>query len=149
MLTPTRRLRTTCLAFGPLVILAAGCGHPGTSSAPPSHARHASTTPSEVELSDPTVTLLEPTLVQVEVRYRFTKGQPDKYYACEVSFPGTPNHGVKMMESWELKPEGVIRDKFQLRQPGAKSFEIYLSETPSPQQAPYKKISNVVGGAIE
>ena len=102
-----------------------------------------------MELSDPTVTLLEPTLVQVEVRYRFTKGQPDKYYACEVSFPGTPNHGVKMMESWELKPEGVIRDKFQLRQPGAKSFEIYLAETPSPQQSPYKKISNVVSGTIE
>jgi hypothetical protein len=131
------------------VVLVSGCGPRGVSSASPSSARHASQTPCEVELSDPKVTLLEPNLVQVEVRYRFTKGQPDKYYSCEVSFPDTPNHGVKMMESWELKPEGVIRDKFQLRQPGAKSFEIYLSETPSPQQAPYKKISNVVGGAIE
>lgn len=149
MSPPTRRLCTPCLAFFPLVVLASGCGQRGAPSAPPSLARHASQTPSEVELSDPKVTLLEPKLVQVEVRYRFTKGEPDKYYSCEVSFPGTPSHGVKMMESWELKPEGVIRDKFQLQQPGAKSFEIYMSETPSPQQAPYKKISNVVSGTIE
>jgi hypothetical protein len=98
-------------------------------------------------LSDPEVTLLEPTLVQFEVKYRFTQGRPDKYYSCEVSFPGTPNHGVKMMEGWELKAEGVIRDKVMLSRPGAKSFEIYLSESPSPRES-YKKISNVVSGRV-
>jgi hypothetical protein len=109
--------------------------------------QHVSRAPGEVELSGPRVTLLEPNIVQFEVKYRFTKGQPDKYYSCDVSFPGTPNRGVKTMMSWELKPEGVIRDKIELKKPGAKSFEIYLSETPSPQEG-YKKISNVVSGPV-
>jgi hypothetical protein len=110
---------------------------------------HVSPTPGEIELLDPKVTVLdEPTLVQFEVKYRFTKGKPDKYYSCDISFPGTPNHGVKMMDSWELKPEGVIRDKLMLKKPGAKSFEMYMSETPSPQEG-YKKISNVVSGPVQ
>jgi hypothetical protein len=131
----------------PLVVLAPGCGRKADAPAPAPVARHASGTPSEVQLSDPDVTLLEPTLVQFEVKYRFTQGRPDKYYSCEVSFPGTPNHGVRMMEGWELKTEGVIRDKIMLSQPGAKSFAIHLSESPSPRER-YKKISNVVSGQV-
>jgi hypothetical protein len=127
------------------VALAPGCGRKADAPAPAPAARHASATPSEVRLSDPEVTLLEPTLVQFEVKYRFTRGRPDKYYSCDISFPGTPNHGVRMMEGWELKAEGVIRDKIMLSRPGAKVFEIYMSESPSPRES-YKKISNVVSG---
>jgi hypothetical protein len=133
------------------VVLASGCGQktaapaPAVQQTPP---QPASQTPGEIELSDPKVSLLEPALIQFEVKYRFTQGKPDKYYSCDVLFPGTPNHGVKMIESWELKPEGVIQDKIMLSQPGAKSFEIHMSEAPTPRDR-YQKISNVVSGPIQ
>jgi hypothetical protein len=98
-------------------------------------------------LSDAKVTLLEPTLVQFEVKYRFTEGRPDQYYACDLFFPDTPNHAVKRMDSWELKTEGVIRDKIVLSKPPVKSFEMSLSEGPSPRER-YVKISNVLSGPV-
>ncbi|MCI0701431.1 MAG: hypothetical protein L0241_10155 [Planctomycetia bacterium] len=107
-----------------------------------------STEPGEIELSDPQVTFTEPNQVRFEVRYRFTKGKPDKYYMCEVSFPGTMNHGAKPMESWELKSEGVIKDGITLSKPPVQTFEIRVSEADSPQKG-YKTISNVVSGPVK
>jgi hypothetical protein len=101
-----------------------------------------------IELSDPKVTLLEPTRVQFEVNYRFTQGQPDQWYMCDILFPGTPNHGVRMMQGWELKTAGVIQDQIMLSQPGATSFEISISESPS-KQGPFRKVSNVASGSIK
>src|SRR5690242_19209273 len=102
-----------------LVVLAAGCSPraaaPGTVAA--RAPRAASAEPGEIELSDPRVTFTEPNRVQFEVRYKFTKGQPDKYYLCEIFFPGTPNHGAKPMDSWELQSEGVIKDRLELTKP--------------------------------
>jgi hypothetical protein len=98
-------------------------------------------------LSDLKVTVIEPTLVQFEVKYRFTRGQPERYYSCDISFPGTANHSVRPMDAWELKPQGVIRDRAQLSEPGAKSVAIYMAESASPREA-YKKISNVISGPI-
>jgi hypothetical protein len=133
------------------VVLASGCGQktvapvPAAPQAPP---QPVSQTPGEIELSDPKVTLAEPTLVQFEVKYRFTKGQPDKYYTCDIFFPGTPNHGAKTMGAVELNAEGVIKDGFKLQGPPVKSFEIYMSEAPTPRDQ-YKKISNVVSGPVK
>jgi hypothetical protein len=136
------------LLLCPLGIIASGCGEkPSTFRTV--IAQHVSQTPGEIELFDPKVTVIEePGLVQFEVQYRFTKGQPDKYYSCNIAFPGTSNHAVKRMDSWELKREGVIRDKIMLTKPGVKSFEITMSETASPQSG-YKKISNVVSGPVQ
>jgi hypothetical protein len=130
-----------------LVGLAPGCDHKADSPAPAVVAKQAPSTPGQIELSDAKVTLVEPMLAQFEVKYRFTRGQPDRYYACDISFPGTANHGVRQMEAWELKPEGVIRDAVVLSQPGVKSFAIHMSESVSPRER-YKKISNVVSGPI-
>jgi hypothetical protein len=105
-------------------------------------------TPSAVQLTDAKVVLLEPTVVHFEVRYRFTQGQPDKYYACDIAFPGTANHGVRLLEGWELKAEGLIQDNVQLSQPDVKTFEISMSESSSPRET-YRKISNVVRGSIQ
>jgi hypothetical protein len=128
------------------VLVALGCGQ---QNAPPSPHAPVSQEPGEIELSDPQVTLLEPTIIQFEVKYRFTKGRPDKYYSCEISFPDTPeNHRVKFMENWELKDEGTIRDRLQLSKPGVKSFEIHMSESLSPRTT-YKKISNTVSGPVQ
>ena len=107
-----------------------------------------STEPGEINLSDPKVTLADPNTVRFEVNYRFTKGTPDKYYLCEIAFPGTPNHGAKPMESWELKSEGVIKDGVVLSKPPVRTFEIRVSEADSPQNG-YKKISNVVRGPVK
>jgi hypothetical protein len=104
--------------------------------------------PGQIELSDPKMTLQEPDRAQFEVKYRFTKGKPEKYYLCEISFPGTSNHGAKPMESWELKPEGVIRDGIVLHKLPVQTFEICVSEADSPQNG-YKKISNVVRGQVK
>jgi len=142
-----RRLRAGWLVLLPLAALAFGCGQKTDTPAPAVVIRHASQTPCEIQLTDAKVTVLEPTLVQFEVTYRFTHGQPDKYYSCDILFPGTPNHGVRMLESWELKEEGMIRDRIVLTQPGVKSFEIRMSESPSPRD-PYKTISNTLGGSV-
>jgi hypothetical protein len=104
--------------------------------------------PAEVELSDPVVSFVEPNRVKFEVRYRFIQGRPSKYYLCEISFPGTANHGAKPMDRWEFKPEGVIRDRVALSQPPVQTFEIRLSEADSPQDG-YKLISNVVRGPVQ
>lgn len=130
-----------------ITILTPGCRDNPTAQAMAQAASASQRIPTEVQLSEPEVTLLEPTICRFKVKYRFLRGKPDQFYACEISFPGTRNHGVKLMESWELKQEGVIEDKIMLSQPGAKSFEIRVSESPSPRQ-PYKKISNVVSGSI-
>jgi hypothetical protein len=42
----------------------------------------------------------------------------------------------------------VIKDGVELSEPGAKSFEIYMSEASS-SQGGFKKISNVVSGPIK
>ena len=136
--------------FLPLAILLTGCGQqaagPATTAVPTT--QPASTEPGEIELSDPKVRLAEANTVRFEVSYRFTRGKPDKYYLCEISFPGTQNHGAKPMESWELKSEGVIKDGIVLHKPPVHTFEIRVSEADSPQNG-YKKISNVVSGPVK
>jgi hypothetical protein len=128
--------------------LASGCSQKTVAPAPAPVVQEASDTPNAIELSDPKVSLVEPTLVQFEVKYRFTQGKPNKYYSCDVSFPETSNHGVKMMDSWELKGEGVIKDRIELKEPPVKSFEIHVSEAPTPRDR-YQKISNVVSGPVQ
>ena len=138
----------------PLAVLFTACGQRTAPDATPGQTAQSgstepvSTEPGEIELSEPQVTFTEPNQVRFEVRYRFTKGKPDKYYMCEVSFPGTPNHGAKPMESWELKSEGVIKDGIVLSKPPVQTFEIRVSEADSPQNG-YKPISNVVSGSVK
>jgi hypothetical protein len=134
----------------PLALLVAACGQPAAAPRVPvgQTSQPVSTEPGEIELSEPQATFTEPNRVRFEVKYRFTKGKPDKYYLCEVSFPGTPNHAAKPMESCELKSEGVIKDTVVLSKPPVKAFEIRMSEADSPQNG-YTKISNVIGGPVE
>lgn len=111
-------------------------------------AKRLSTEPGEMELSEAKAKFTPPNRVRVEVRYRFTKGRPEKYYLCEISFPGTTNVGAKSMDSWELQPDGVFKDVVQLNKPPVDKFEIRFSEADSPQNG-YKMISNVASGTVE
>jgi hypothetical protein len=104
--------------------------------------------PGQIELTDPKVTLEPPNLVRFQVQYKFTQGGPSKHYRCEISFPGTANQGVKQMESWELKPEGIIRDGIVLQTPPVEKFEIRVWEADSPQDG-FHLISNVASGKVE
>jgi hypothetical protein len=130
------------------VLLLLGCGGQPPAPAPLPAPPPVSTEPTEIELSEAKTTLVPPNVVQVEFKYRFTKGQPDKFYACDFSFPGTPNHAERRMESWELKPEGIIRDRITLTKPPVKTFEISMSESSSPM-LPYHKNSNVLRGPVQ
>ena len=56
-----------------------------------------STDPGEIKLADPKGTPADGNMIRFEVRYRLTKGKPDRYSMCEISFPGTTNHGQKPM----------------------------------------------------
>jgi len=146
----TRRPDARYLSF-PLVLLAVACGQKtDTPTQPPQPqvVEPVTPIPGEIELSDPKVSLQEPNVFRFEVKYRFTKGQPDKYYSCDISFPGTENHGRIVLEQFEVKKEGVIRDGIELHHPGVKTFAIHMSESVSPQER-YKKISNVVSGPVE
>src|SRR5262245_18945708 len=80
------------LLLVPLAALVAGCGPRAAAPGPAvvQATQPVSTEPGEIELSVPKVTLAGASTVRFEVRYRFTKGRPDKYYLCEISFPGTP-----------------------------------------------------------
>jgi hypothetical protein len=133
-----------------LAVPVLGCARPAAAPgvATVATTRAVSAEPGRIELSDPKVTFEQPNLVRFEVRYRFTQGKPDKYYLCEVSFPGTTNRAAKTMESWELKPEGVIKDGIVLATPPVTTFEIRVSEADSPQDG-YKPISNVLSGPVK
>jgi hypothetical protein len=150
MPAPARRRPSRFLLAALCAGLLAGCGggKTGPGPAPAQTVEPVSTEPGEIELSDAKVTLKESNRIDFEVRYRFTKGKPDKYYMCEVSFPGTTNHASKPMESWELKPEGVIRDGITLSGPPVRTFEIRVSEANSPQDG-YKVISNTATGSVK
>jgi hypothetical protein len=136
------------LVLLPLMLLPTACGPRLAAPAVTVQANPTSTEPGEIELFEPKATLAPMNRVRVEVRYRFTKGRPDKYYLWEISFPGTTNHGAAPMDSWQLKPEGVFLDIVQLNKLPVEKFEIRLSEAESPQNG-YKIISNVASGKVE
>jgi hypothetical protein len=113
--------------------------------------------PSQIQLSEPQVTVVENDLksdppivkVKLEVKYRFTQGQPSGHsYRLNLSLPDTKDQKMKLMEGWELKTEGTLRDEFSLSQAGAKSFEIQVLEGPS-QKGPFKTVSNTVSGPVK
>jgi hypothetical protein len=103
-----------------------------------------------IELKDPKVTLLAPTLLRFEVNYRFLQGvpKPESWYACEVHLKGAQEGvGMKQMQGKELKADGLIWEDVMLFKPGAKSFEMHMSEAPG-KGGPYRKVSNVVSGQV-
>ena len=149
--TFVRRLLLACV-----VALSAGCGRSGHGPAaggphaPGPQAAPFPPGPPTMELSDPKVTFRDPETVECEVKYRFTQGgpQPHDAYDFQILFPGTQNSGLKLMHTWELKMEGTIKDSFHLSQPGAKTFEIFVTETATLDRPGRKQISNVVRGPI-
>jgi hypothetical protein len=132
-----------------IALFGVACSQQPATPPPIVQVEEAAPVPGEIELSHAKAKLAEAALVRFEVNYRFTKGKPDKFYLCQISFPGgTANNAIKPMNSWELKVEGVIKDGVTLRAQPVKSFEISISEGPS-SRGPFKKISNLISGPVE
>ncbi len=101
-----------------------------------------------VELSEGKATR-DGDLVHFEVHYRFKSGRSNQHYQCVFSVPGTKNHGIRTMDAWELKKEGVIKDSIQLYFfENVEKFELKFLESRSPM-LPYKQISNTLTGPIK
>lgn len=104
--------------------------------------------PGVVELIGAKAHLDQDGFVRFEVNYRFTSGSPTRHYMLDITFPDTKNRGVKPMQSWEVKPEGIIKTRIQVSDPPVKQYSMNFSEADSPQQG-YKVISNTLTGEIE
>lgn len=127
-----------------------GCG---SQTKPPAKAPAITATatkvePGVVELSSPKVTRGGDNRINFEIKYKFTAGAPVKNYQLEMSFPGTNERGFKAMESWELKPEGVIKTAVEVGDPTVSKFLIVLSEADSPDRG-YTRNSNELTGEVE
>jgi hypothetical protein len=144
------RLYAICLIATLLTFTSLGCGPKASPPAvvPAVAQEEGPRVPAKIELSDAKVTRLEPTYVQMEVKYRFTEGRPDTGFTCLLSFPDVSEQSSKLMESFELKQEGVIRDKFRLSKPVGKTFEIHMGESASSSH-PYRQRSNLLSGNVE
>ncbi len=151
MFCSTRRLGIGYLAGLSLFLLASGCGQnssePPRAAAPVAVVESEPPVPGEMELSDPKATFRDEEVVLFQVKYRFTKGKPDKFYQCTILFPGTTSAGIKDMERSELQAEGVIKDGVRTYKNPVKAYEISVAEGPS-QLGPWRKMSNVVSGTI-
>lgn len=104
--------------------------------------------PCEVNLSDGKVTIPEPGVAKFEVKYKFIKGKPARYYSCDISFPGTQARAMKRMEAWQLKDEGIIVDRLAVPKEGVGNFEIVFAEAPT-GMASYAPVSNIFKGKVE
>lgn len=136
-------------------VIAAGCG--SDQSAPPQETADtpAITTTVEVkpeqgavELGTSTAKLDALGIVRFEIPYKFTKGSPTKTYMCEIDFPGTTKKGMRPLEAWELKPEGVIKTGIETGETPVTTFEATFSEAESPDRG-YTVISNKVSGDVD
>lgn len=137
----------SCLAA---LALLSGCGSKAkpAATAPAITATATKVEPGIVELSSPKVTRGENNRINFEISYKFTSGAPVKTYQLEMSFPGTKERGFKQMESWELKPEGVIKTAVEVGDPTVSKFLIVLSEADSPDRG-FKRNSNELTGELE
>lgn len=101
----------------------------------------------EVELGEPTATFQAPDIIRVEIPYKFVVGAPVAHYGCEVKFLDPDFTGLKYLQAWELKNEGVIRDGFVIGAEPKGAFEVVFTEAESPDQG-YHPISKVVTGQL-
>jgi hypothetical protein len=140
------------LMFG----LLAGCGGDASPSAAPSTESSTPTIAATAEAAPPGVVELTSAkakfdadmIVRFEIAYKFTSGSPVKNYLCEITFPGTDDRGIKPMDPWEVKPEGVIKTGIQVSSAAVKEFSITFAEADSPDRG-YKVISNTLTGTIK
>ena len=103
--------------------------------------------PGKIEISAVDLTMLEDS-ARFKVHYKFLEGSPSKYYMCTFEFPGTTKKGLKPLDAWEMKPEGVIVAGVELGPEKLTEFTVHLAEADSPD-AGYRDNSNVFAGKIE
>jgi len=143
---------TSLLLVSALGLSIFGCGPAkAPSSSPPAQteARVVDVGPTKVELGPAKAAWREPEaeVVKFEIPYQFTSGSPLKVYQCRVTFPDQGAAGVKPMEAWELKQEGVIRTGIPANGQLVKAYKIEFWEAEAPDKAFYL-VSNTVTGEV-
>ncbi|MDZ4683546.1 MAG: hypothetical protein SH850_00560 [Planctomycetaceae bacterium] len=150
------RIRGCGLGFFLLLAGASGCTPSPTAPVPAETPAPAATTSTVIETAEPGVVELtnatakygDDNIVRFEIAYKFTSGAPVKHYQCDILFPGTNNRGIKPMDAWEVKPEGVIKTGIEVADDTVRDFSITFAEADSPDRG-YKVISNTLTGVIE
>lgn len=142
-------VRLLLCAMAGLTVFIAGCtgGKSDIENAKSSEAVVLPYAPAEVELGLPTASFEAPDIVRVEIPYKFVVGTPVANYGCEVRFLDPEFKGLKYMQAWELKSEGVIRDGFVIGTEPKGAFEVVFTEAESPDRG-YHPISKVVTGQV-
>ena len=126
----------------------AGCTNSKSKEIPASTTTITTSVQARVELSEATARIDELHVLRVDVKYRFAEGKPNKFYMCEITFPGTDRNGLKAMEAWELQTSGVIKAGIELQEGEVlKEFKVSFAEANSPDQG-YKTISNSIEGIV-
>ena len=68
-------------------------------------------------------------------------------YQCRIEFPNEKSGGIKPMEAWELKQEGVIRTGIPVNGKVVKEFTVAVYEAEA-HDKPYHLVSNLVKGEV-
>jgi len=101
-----------------------------------------------VEMSDLKIKRLTPLSAGFEVKYRFTKGQPQpgRKYMCHVKFKGLEIYSNRPHDGKDLKLEGTLQGEIAVLEPDQTALEIWMGELVEDKR--YQKISNIVDGPI-
>jgi hypothetical protein len=103
--------------------------------------------PASIEITDVKARYDAPEIAYVQFEYRFTSGHPLAFYQCDIKFPDSGQGGVKEMQAWELKDNGVIKTGFNVTKSPGNTVEITIGEAETPDKG-YKVISNKASGAF-
>lgn len=115
-------------------------------SAPATTAVVKEAVPGKIEITAVDTSLQE-SAIRFKVQYKFVEGAPTKYYMCTFEFPGTDKKGLKQLDAWEMKPEGVIVAGVDFGAEKLTDFTVRLAEADSPDQG-FRDNSNVFSGKL-
>lgn len=90
--------------------------------------------PGRIEITDASVKIDQENVARIQVKYKFVEGAPTKFYQCLFTFPGTEKTALKPLESWEMKPEGIIVTGTEAGEHKLDEFTVQFSEADSPDQ---------------
>ncbi len=124
-----------------------GCGVSTTPSTPVM-STITDSEPGIIEIGKVDVKVNDENLAEFKIHYKFTSGRPAKYYMCNILFPGSERRGLKPIEKWEMKPEGIIIAKIDLGADNLDAFTIQLEEADSPDKG-YTANSNLYEGKLK
>lgn len=132
-----------CLSIACCLVL--GCGK---KAEPPKAAQSTEVThePGVIEIRKVDVAVSDEQVATFRIHYKFTSGKPNKFYMCNLVFPGNEKKGMKPLDAWEMKPEGNVLTRLEIDD-SINEFTIQFSEADSPDKG-YTANSNTFAGKV-